>query len=165
MLLTYWKSRSETYSASVFDSSASLTGQNQVGQHARTGPHRQVRAWQYAAIVPGKNPADAGTRVVLASLLYRAAWHPDEVVLVWVTSWSAWPSGETWPLFRRLRQALRHDVPLEDAPAQSFEPGDEDDGLSMVLVSCLFLWDSWILSSTGSYIVQIATTNGGRLLS
>jgi hypothetical protein len=39
---------------------------------------------------------------------------------------------------------------LDESPACLCDAGESDDGLSVVLVSCLFLWDCWIFSPTGS---------------
>ena len=108
-------------------------------------------------------PSDAGRRVALTGLIYPATWHPGTDVLVWVTQWSVWPSGEHLPLFRRFRQALGADVSLEEAPAQSFQPSDLEDGVSMMLLSCLFLWDSWTVCSNGSYVVQLSHDEWGAV--
>jgi hypothetical protein len=72
----------------------------------------------------------------------------ESAVLVWTTGWSVWPSGEHVPLMIRLRQALGESRTIEDAPAQLIEVESKDDGESIVILNCLFLWDCWILSES-----------------
>jgi hypothetical protein len=65
--------------------------------------------------------------------------------LLWITDWSVWPSGEHLPLMTRLRHALREERSVYDAPGCLVRAGENDDGLSVVILALLFLWDVWIL--------------------
>ena len=41
---------------------------------------------------------------------------------------------------------------LADAPGHHCEQGDDDDGLSVLIQACLFLWDCWMFSEGGAII-------------
>lgn len=94
-------------------------------------------------------PADAGRRVALA----RALWQQLPATfprLVWVTGWGVWGSGEHMPLYTALRRVLGDERTLGDAPGHAVDSPEADQGLSVVIVTILFLWDSWVLSDTGT---------------
>jgi hypothetical protein len=52
----------------------------------------------------------------------------------------------------RLRQALGETRSLEEAPGCLCSARDDDDGLSLFVVSCMFLWDCWLFTRTGAAI-------------
>jgi hypothetical protein len=57
------------------------------------------------------------------------------------------------PLFARFRAALGEQRPLIDIPGHLVDgPKDDDDGLSVLVVSMLFLWDCWVFSAAGAVI-------------
>ena len=98
-------------------------------------------------------PTDAGRRVALCRLLWSLA---DDASgrerLVWITEWSIWPSGEHLPLWTRFRQAFGDDRALEESPGCLCGEGDGDDGLSVLVTGCLFLWDCWVFSQSGAAV-------------
>ena len=92
-------------------------------------------------------PNDAGRRVSLCRLLWSVATGPAPATrLVWIDEFGVWPSGEHMPLFHRLRASLGETRNLFDVPGHLCEEGDEDDGLSVLSVSALFLWDCYVYS-------------------
>jgi hypothetical protein len=64
-----------------------------------------------------------------------------------------WPSGEHLPLFARLREACGERRSLIDVPGHLFGTGDEDDGLSLLILATVFLWDYSLYSESGVAIV------------
>jgi hypothetical protein len=64
-----------------------------------------------------------------------------------------WPSGEHFPLFTRLREACGERRHLIEAPGHLFGPGEDDDGLSFLILATLFLWDYSLYSESGATIV------------
>lgn len=98
-------------------------------------------------------PTDSGKRVALCRFLWRtAAGGNDGDRLLWIADWSIWPSGEHFPLWTRFRQTLGERRSLEEAPGCLCTVEDDDDGLSVLVISCLFLWDCWLLNQTGTAI-------------
>jgi hypothetical protein len=101
-----------------------------------------------------KIPADAGKRVALCHLLWRyTAGSETTQRLLLIEEWSVWPSGEHLPLFARLREALGERRSLIDVPGHVFGAGDDQDGLSFLILATLFLWDFALYSESGSTIV------------
>lgn len=92
-------------------------------------------------------PKDAGKRTWLCRTIWGDFFGSD--VLVWHTQWGIWPSGEHAPMYSRLRMSLGCKSSLSEIPAQIVEATDFEDGLSLLLCSVLFLWDTWVLSSSG----------------
>lgn len=95
-------------------------------------------------------PADAGQRVALCRLL----WSLDDNAqvtdrLLWINEWGVWPSSEHMPLFVRWRAAFGEMRTLAEAPGQLLDQGDHDDGLSVLIMACLFLWDCFIYLEEG----------------
>src|SRR4030095_8991370 len=106
-------------------------------------------------------PEDAGARTSLARILYPNA--EDGELLIWTTDWSVWPSGEHLPLMRRLREALGEKRTVFDAPTQLVGSESIDDGLSLVVLNVLFLWDCWLISSRGEYVAFFCHDEWGEL--
>ena len=106
-------------------------------------------------------PEDAGARTSLARILYPSA--EDGETLIWTTDWSIWPSGEHLPLMRRLREALGEKRTVFDAPAQLVGSESIDDGLSLLVLNVLFLWDCWLISSRGEYVAFFSHDEWGEL--
>ena len=50
----------------------------------------------------------------------------------------------------------------QEAPAQVIDAGSLEDGQSLVVLNCLFLWDCWFLSASGDTVSFSATTNGAK---
>jgi hypothetical protein len=81
-------------------------------------------------------PNDAASRVALCRLLWDArrddpeheppSWHER---LLWIETWSVWPSAEHMPLFTRLRAAFGEHRGLMEAPGHLVTSSDDDDGL------------------------------------
>lgn len=95
-------------------------------------------------------PADAGHRVALCRLLWQfhdAAPATDR--LLWITEWGVWPTGEHMPLFTRWRAGFGENRMLIDAGGHLIEQGDDDDGLSVLIMAGLFLWDCWMYTEQG----------------
>ena len=89
-----------------------------------------------------KSPTQVGRLVAMGKSIWRMLY-ADQRVLLWVTNWSVWPSSEHLPLAALLRRALGTDQDLARAPACLVEPGEADDGTSLLLCAILFGWDCW----------------------
>jgi hypothetical protein len=106
-------------------------------------------------------PEDAGARTSLARILYPNP--EDGESLIWTTDWSVWPSGEHLPLMSRLREALGEKRTVFDAPAQLVGSESIDDGLSLLVLNVLFLWDCWVITSGGEYVAFFSHDEWGEL--
>jgi|SRR6185369_9081101 len=93
-------------------------------------------------------PSDSGGKVRFARRLLSLV-ASDSEALVLVDDWDVWPSSQHLPLFTRFREALGERRPLLEAPGHVVTRADEDDAISIVALSLLFLWDCYGISSTG----------------
>jgi hypothetical protein len=101
-----------------------------------------------------KIPTDAGKRVALCRLLWHHIVDSEGLQrLLLIEEWSVWPSGEHVPLFTRLREACGERRSLIDVPGHLFGTGDDEDGLSFLILATLFLWDYSLYSESGAAIV------------
>lgn len=113
-------------------------------------PKRPIRD---GSLIDFDIPVDAGKRVALCRLLWKiAGGQSEEERLLWIEDWSIWPSGEHLPLWTRLREALGETRSLREAPGCLCSLHDDEDGLTVLVVSCLFLWDCWLFNKTGATI-------------
>ncbi|MFL5600909.1 MAG: hypothetical protein ACJ78I_10985 [Gemmatimonadaceae bacterium] len=101
-------------------------------------------------------PPDAGARVTLARTLWETAGADAPEVLVWVTEWSIWPSGEHMALAEAARRGLGAKHTLSDSPGHVTQLGESDSGLSILCLAVLFLWDCWVLPADGRPAVFIS---------
>ena len=100
-----------------------------------------------------KIPHDAGARVALCRQLWHGCGEVEHMErLLVMTGWSVWPSGEHVPLFTRLREQFGETRWLVDAPGHMFSPGDDDDGLSFLVLATMFLWDYTLYAESGVVI-------------
>lgn len=90
-------------------------------------------------------PADAGARVTLARTLWETIGADAPEVLVWVTEWGVWPSGEHVALAEAARRGLGATGTLGESPGHLTRLGESDAGLSVLCLAVLFLWDCWVL--------------------
>lgn len=90
-------------------------------------------------------PEDAGARVILARTLWETAGQGAPEVLVWVTDWGVWPSGEHPPLAEAVRREFGAEGSLDESPGHLVRLGEDDAGLSILCLAVLFLWDCWVL--------------------
>ena len=112
------------------------------GTQARLDSH-SFRTRRYAI------PEDAGARVALCRSLWESIVGGQLDGLLWVTEWGVWPSGEHMPLVQTLRTAHGESRPLIEAPALHFGAADDDAAFSFFILSALFLWDCYLLASSG----------------
>lgn len=123
--------------------------------------HAVAEAQAFVA-TPFAIPSDAGARVQLCRLLWDLAGGTASERLLWITDWGAWPSQAHMPLFKLARRALGEDREPIQIPGHLIEPSEADDGLSLFIVSCLFLWDAWLYTPSG-VIVEISNDEVGTL--
>jgi len=97
-------------------------------------------------------PEDAGARVALCRALWPGEWTQGQRLL-WVDEWSVWPSGEHMPLFTKWRAAFGENRALIDARGHVVEPNEDDDGLSVLVMAALFLWDCWIYTENRTVVM------------
>jgi hypothetical protein len=99
-------------------------------------------------------PIDTGKRVALCRLLWRHSVNSEGTPrLLLIEEWGVWPSGEHYPLFTRLREACGERRSLIDVPGHLFAVGDDDDGLSFLILATVFLWNYSLYSESGVAIV------------
>lgn len=93
-------------------------------------------------------PSDAGQRVVTVRQRFDAiATGPD--LLIWVTEWGVWPSGERMHIFDRFRRSYDETRDIAHAPAHLLPSDEYEDGLSILTLAVLFLWDCYVLRASG----------------
>lgn len=90
-------------------------------------------------------PEDAGARVILARTLWEAAGAGASEVLVWVTEWGVWLSGEHFPLAEAARRGFGAERPMHETPGHLAHRGEDDAALGVLCMAVLFLWDCWVL--------------------
>ena len=96
-------------------------------------------------------PNDAHARVSLSRILWNISGESLRGErLLWITEWSVWPSCEHMPVFERWRAAFGEGRTLIEAPGHVIAPGEESDGLSILVIASLFLWDCWMYEETGA---------------
>jgi hypothetical protein len=101
-------------------------------------------------------PADAGRRVAIAKALWPALASQQPEVLIWVTTWGVWESGEHEPLVRAARAGLGESRSLFEAPGCLARMGEDGPAISMVCLAILFLWDCWLLQPNGQLAVFLS---------
>jgi hypothetical protein len=108
-------------------------------------------------------PADAGRRIALVHLLWNAAFAGQPEVLIWVTTWGIWPSGEHPPMAAAVRRALGETRGVHEAPGALVRLKEDDDAQSLLLLPMLFLWDCWVLSADARLALHISHDEYGVL--
>ena len=106
-------------------------------------------------IVEVPYPQDSGAKVFLAQFLYSLV-HPEPETLLLVDDWAVWPSSQHMPLFTRFRESLGELRPLIEAPGHLVEATEEDDAISVIATSLLFLWDCYGISASGQNAFYIS---------
>jgi len=99
-------------------------------------------------LVAFRHPLDSGRKVWLSRYLYSLL-DPAPELLVWVTEWSVWPSSEHLPLFERFRQSIGERQPLIETPGHLVEPLEHNDGISVLALAFLFVWDCYVIAASG----------------
>ena len=101
-------------------------------------------------------PTDAGKRVALATALWESVALSTSEVLVWVTFAGAWPSGECRPLAEAARSAWGATETLNEQPGHLVRIGESEEGLSLLVLATLFLWDCWILPIASNHALFVS---------
>src|ERR1700722_1235310 len=104
---------------------------------------------QHFHIVDLEYPADSGRKVCLARLLYSLI-PPEPETLILMDDWGVWPSSQHLPLVTRFRQALGERRELVEAPAHLVAASDQDDAVSIIAMSLLFICDCYGISASGA---------------
>ena len=63
--------------------------------------------------------------------------------------WYVWPSSAHLPLWSRFREALGETRSLIDAPGHLVSNSDSEDGISIIALALLFVWDCYGISASG----------------
>jgi len=90
-------------------------------------------------------PSDAGKRVALVRR-HLATFDSCDEVLIWISQWGVWPSGERMHIFYQFRKSYGENRMLKEAPAHLVKSKEIEDGISIVTLAVLFLWDCYILT-------------------
>ena len=93
-------------------------------------------------------PPDAGQRVALVKSQVER-FRDDGEILIWITDWSVWESGERLHIFYKFRQSYGENRLLIDIPVHVISKDEFEDGLSIITLAVLFLWDCYVLSKAG----------------
>ena len=107
-------------------------------------------------------PADSNNRIGLCRLLWGVTDGQVADRLLWINQWSVWPSGEHMSLFTRWRAGFGETRTLIQARGHQLEENDDEDGLSVLILACLFLWDCWMYSE-GGIIIELSHDEYGVL--
>lgn len=109
-----------------------------------------------------KIPADAGQRVAQLTQTFQAFAGSD--LLVWITEWSVWASGERMHIFDRFRLSYGVSEPLIEKPGHLFRDTEFDDALSVTTLAILFLWDCFVLTRNGRPALWLSHDEIGHFL-
>ena len=109
-------------------------------------------------------PSDAGRRIAFGKLLWESVAEGRARCLIWVTDWSVWPSGEHMPLALAVRKAFGEERSLGDAPGTELYTGEDSQGISLLTLALLFLWDTYVLSGAGQMAVFVSHDEYGVFL-
>ena len=90
-------------------------------------------------------PSDAGQRVALVKSQMEG-FQSCEEVLIWINDWGVWESGERTHIFNRFRQSYGEQRLLNEVPVHLVKNSEYEDGVSIVTLAVLFLWDCFILT-------------------
>lgn len=100
-------------------------------------------------------PADSGAKVSTARFLFSLV-KPNPETLLLLDEWAVWPSSQHMPLFTRFRQALGEVRPLVESPGHMVTASEEEDAISIIATSLLFIWDCYGISSSGQDVFHIS---------
>ena len=115
--------------------------------------HRSIARGDGYAEYNFRIPKDAGARVALCRVLWQALSSDAGDGLIWISSWGIWPSSEHLPLFNTMRAGFSEHRGLEEASGHAFTADETDDPLSVLIVSCLFLWDCSFYRTDPGFVV------------
>lgn len=111
-----------------------------------------------------KLPSDAGERVQRCKVLWKSLMPSGTAeVMVWTSDRHVWESGEHTPIVDRWVTSLGRGARIDDFPSVVCDGSSEEDGLSLVILSALFLWDVWILNPELSRIAKLSHDEVGFL--
>lgn len=96
-------------------------------------------------------PSDAGQRIALVASQFEH-FRDETEILIWVTEWGVWPSSERLHIFDRFRISYGEKRLLIEIPAQVISKNEHEDGLSILTLAVLFLWDCYVLTKDGKFI-------------
>jgi hypothetical protein len=107
-------------------------------------------------------PSDAGRRVALARE-HLVSFRSGSKVLVWITGWSVWPSGECMHMFDGFRTSFGVSTPLIEHPGHLLSRYEFEVTSSLVTFAILFLWDCYVLSADSRAMLFYSHDGFGRL--
>ena len=113
--------------------------ENHIPLNDRGLPERLASLQQF------KIPSDAGQRVALVKSQLENFQFCKEI-LIWINDWSVWESGERMHIFDKFRQSYGEKRVLGEVPAQLIHKDEYEDGISIVTLAVLFLWDCYVLT-------------------
>ena len=82
-----------------------------------------------------------------------------------VENWDIWPSGAHPPLWEAMRRGLGARQTIDHTPGHIFTSSEREDGLSIIILGCLFLWDAWFLTDTGFTAMYVSHDEFGVVYS
>jgi len=90
---------------------------------------------------------------------FRSA--PD--VLLWITEWGVWPSGERMHIFERFRLSYGVDSPLIKHPGHLLTQDEFETTWSLAIFAILFLWDCYVLASNKQVVLFYSHDEFGNI--
>jgi hypothetical protein len=100
-------------------------------------------------------PNDSGRKAALAHLLIRQIENGSNT-LIWLQNWDVWQSSGHKPLLDRVRESLGCSMSLSEYPCHLFKAGENDDMISIVILSLEFYWDCLVVTSDLKVILFIS---------
>jgi len=91
-------------------------------------------------------PSDAGKRIYKTKELFERFKNETEI-LIWITEWSIWPSGERIHIFDRFRLSYGETAILIEKPGHIYNNKEYEDALSLCTICTLFLWDCYVVNN------------------
>ena len=91
-------------------------------------------------------PSDAGKRLAMVKQ-QLSSFEKEQKIIVYVSSWSVWPSSERMHIYERFISSYNQTKPLIEIPCYMFEKTEYEDMLSFVTLCVLFLWDAYVIAT------------------
>jgi hypothetical protein len=107
-------------------------------------------------------PSDAGRRVALTQE-HLSVFQDASEILVWMTEWNVWPSGERMHMFERFRSSYGVSTPLIEHPGHLLSRQEFETTGSLVAFAILFLWDCYVVASDRRAMLFYSHDEFGRL--
>lgn len=100
-------------------------------------------------------PSDSGVKTALARDL-AGLLLKNSTILLYITSWTIWPSSGHLDLLDGYRRSLGENRQLKEAPLHVLSQGDEATFTSILALVLYFVFDAEIFDTRGATLVTIS---------